>query len=137
MRLNGGAATNTLLNIGSNVALPGGGPSTLSTATGSGAAFVQQSGGTFTLTNASTSTIRGEGVIGNGGLTLRNAGTIDANIAADVNNIGALTLNGSGAANAGVGVVNTGLLGATNGGMLQKVNTVNKNGRASCRERRK
>src|SRR5260370_8848510 len=47
IQVNGGASTNTLLNIGSNVTLQGPGTVTLSTATGSGAAFIEQSGGNF------------------------------------------------------------------------------------------
>src|SRR5260370_16820150 len=65
--LNGGAATNTFLNVANNVALSGGGTLTLSTTAGSGAAFIQQSGGNFTLTNVDN-TIEGTGLIGNGGL---------------------------------------------------------------------
>src|SRR5260370_34268445 len=42
IQVNGGAATNTLLNIGSNVTLQGPGTVSLSTAAGSGAAFIQQ-----------------------------------------------------------------------------------------------
>src|SRR5260370_7161771 len=49
IQVNGGAATNTLLNISGNVTLQGPGTVTLSTATGSGAAFIQQSGGNFFL----------------------------------------------------------------------------------------
>src|SRR5216683_2043569 len=79
--VNGGAATNTFLNIANNVALSGGGTLTLSTAAGSGAAFIQQSGGNFTLTNVDN-TIEGTGLIGNGGLTVVNesGGTINANL---------------------------------------------------------
>src|SRR5260370_42165996 len=96
--VNGGAATNTSLNIANNVALSGGGTLTLSTAAGSGAAFIQQSGGSFTLTNVDN-TIEGTGLIGNGGLTVVNesGGTINANLSG-----GGLTLNGGG------GVTNAG-----------------------------
>ncbi len=116
--VNGGAATNTFLNIANNVALSGGGTLTLSTAAGSGAAFIQQSGGNFTLTNVDN-TIEGTGLIGNGGLTVVNesGGTINANLSG-----GGLTLNGGG------GVTNAGLLEATNSGILQIENTVNNAG---------
>jgi hypothetical protein len=75
----------------------------LSSATGSGPTGL-------TLTNAST--IAGAGVIGNGGLSLANTGTINANASAQT-----LFLNGQG--NGTVGVTNTGLLSASGGGKLE------------------
>src|SRR5260370_12559220 len=107
--LNGGAATNTFLNVANNVALSGAGTLTLSTTAGSGAAFIHQSGGTFTLTTVAT-TIELTRLIGNGGLTVVNdsGGTINANVSG-----GGLTLNRGG------GGPNHGLLDATKSRILQ------------------
>ncbi len=116
IQLNGGSGANGLLNIAGNVTLQGGGIVNMSVAGGGGNAFIQQSGGSFTLTNVNN-TIQGDGVIGNGGLTLSNAATIDANVSG-----GTLQLNGSG------NVTNTGLLEATSGGTLEINNTVNNKG---------
>src|SRR5260370_28764551 len=88
-----------------------------STAAGSGAVFIEQSGGTFTLTNGST--IQGAGVIGNGGLTVVNGagGIIDANVTG-----GGLTLKPGG------GVSNTGgALQTTNGRLFALCKSTIKN----------
>src|SRR5258707_132349 len=95
---------------------------TITVPSNSGAAFIQQAVGGVTLTNVDN-TILGEGVIGNGGLTLVNQskGIIDANSTGGPL-ITTLTLNGSG------GVANAGLLEATNSGILQITNAVNNTG---------
>ena len=106
--MNGGGGANALLLADSaNVTLQGGGTVTLSTACGGGNAYIQQAVGGVTLTNVDN-TIQGAGIIGNGGLTLVNKATINANSSGQ-----ALTLNGGG------GITNTGLLEATSGGFLQ------------------
>jgi fibronectin-binding autotransporter adhesin len=103
-----GSGNNTFLELDSNVALTGSGTLTLSYGDHNGNAFVEESGGSFTLTNSST--IEGDGIIGNGGLTFANAtgGIVNANVSAQ-----SLTLNGTG------GITNAGLLEATGGGVLQ------------------
>jgi len=116
IQLNGGGTTDGFININSNVTLSGGGTVTLATAGGSGSAYIQQSGGSFTLTNADN-TIQGNGVIGNGGLAVSNAGTIDANVSGQ-----SLLLNGGG------GITNTNLLETTNSGVLQIQNAVTNTG---------
>ncbi len=79
LQLDGGGGTNSVLFVGSNVTLQGGGTVTLSTtASGGGNAIIEQSVGGLTLTNVNN-TIQGEGIIGNNGLTLVNKATIDAN----------------------------------------------------------
>src|SRR5258708_27225400 len=129
IRLNGGGGANGIMNLGSgtapNFTLQGGGTMVLSTTTvpsNSGAAFIQQAVGGVTLTNVDN-TILGEGVIGNGGLTLVNQSKriIDAHSTGGPL-ITTLTLNGSG------GVANAGLLEATNSGILQITNAVNNTG---------
>src|SRR6516164_6234572 len=118
--INGGNGSNTLMQLDNNVTLSGGGTLTLSTvASGGNNAIIQQ--GVAGITLANQSTIQGEGIIGNGGLTLSNTGTIDANSTGGTL-INALTLNGGG------NVTNTGLLEATNSGMLVIGNTVNNAG---------
>ena len=104
--INGGGGSNTYLLLGANTTLSGGGTVTLSTVSGGGSAIIQGSG--FTLTN-SNNTIEGSGIIGNGSLALVNqsGGVIDANSSGQ-----ALLLNGSG------GITNSGLLEATNSGIL-------------------
>jgi hypothetical protein len=98
-----GSSSNAIVNLGSNVTLSGGGVVTLKS--GSGTAFIEGAG--HKLTNASGTTIQGDGIIGAGSLAVSNSGTIDANVS------GAnLTLNGSGA------ITNTGVFEATNGGHL-------------------
>ncbi len=115
IRLNAGSGTNSQLSIAGNTTLQGGGSITLNNGDANGQPYISQSGGTYTLTNVNN-TIQGAATIGNGGLTLVNqaAGTIDANI-----NGHTLLLNGGG------GVTNTGLLEATNGGILQISTAVN------------
>ena len=109
-----GSGNNSFLDVGNNVTLSGAGTLTLSYGDHNGSAFVQQTGGSFSLTNASN-TIQGDGVIGNGGLAFVNAaaGTVDANVSGQV-----MTLNGSG------NITNAGLLEATGGGTLQITNYV-------------
>ena len=109
IQLNGGNGGNGFLSIDNNTTLSGAGTVTLSTNTANGGnAYIEQNLGGLTLTNTNN-LIQGNGVIGNGGLTLVNskAGTIDANVSG-----GTLVLNGGG------GITNTGLLEATNGGTL-------------------
>ena len=109
-QLNGGSGTNSELFIGNNVTLQGGGTVTLSTTASAsgGTAFIEQNGSSLTLTNVNN-TIQGAGVIGNNGLTLINQATINANSSGQT-----LALEGI----SGV-LSNTGLLEATNGGILQ------------------
>ena len=108
IQLNGGNGSNTgLVAFSSNVTLQGGGTVTLSTASGGGDALIIQGVAGSTLTNVDN-TIQGAGIIGNNGLSLNNAATINANVGGQV-----LLLNGGGA------VTNTNLLEATNGGFLQ------------------
>jgi hypothetical protein len=108
IQLNGGSATNTLLLIGNNVALNGGGTLTLSTTpAGGGSTFIQQSVSGLTLTNTND-TIQGAGVIGNGGLKLVNGGTLFANASGQT-----LLINGSG------GLTNNGTMKVNAGGMMQ------------------
>ncbi len=104
--VNGGSGSNTFLFIENNVTLSGGGTLTLSTASGGGDATLEESGGSFTLTNQST--IQGNGIIGNNGLSLNNSGTVDANVSGQVLTLSSMTS----------GATNTGLLEATNGGVL-------------------
>ena len=105
--INGGSGNNTDLLIENNVTLSGGGTLTLSTAGGGGDAFLEESGGSFTLTNQST--IQGNGIIGNNGLSLVNSGTVDANVSGAGLELVSMTN----------GVTNTGLLEATKSGVLQ------------------
>jgi hypothetical protein len=116
--LNGSGGNRAILFLNADTTLSGTGTLTmsgnialieeLSSATGSG-------GTGLTLTNASN--IVGAGVIGNGGLSLANTGTINANASAQT-----LFLNGQG--NGTVGVTNTGLLSASGGGILELSTTV-------------
>ena len=96
----GNGYNNSVLQLQANTTLTGGGTVTLSS-DGTATAFIQQATNGLTLTNADN-TIQGYGTIGNGGLTLANAGTINANVSGQT-----LTLNGTG------GVNNTGTLEAT------------------------
>jgi len=111
----GGSGANTVLSLGSNATLSGGGTLTLnSNVGGSGTAFIQQATGGITLTNQST--IQGSGIIGNGGLTFVNgaSGVVNANQSGQ-----SLILNMNNTADAGNALENAGLLEATNGGILQ------------------
>src|ERR1022692_167377 len=110
IQLNAGTGYNTVLQLGSNVTLSGGGTVTLATAGGGGQAIIDQSGGGLTLTNANN-TIQGNGIIGLNGLSLVNqsGGTVNANVSAAT-----LTLS-----NMSNGLTNGGLLEATGGGILQ------------------
>ncbi len=108
-QLNGGSGANAIILVdSSNVMLQGGGTVTLSTAGGGGAAYLQQASGGLTLTNVDN-TIQGAGVIGNNGLTLVNEATVNANVAS-----AALILESMSG-----GLTNTGILEASNGGILQ------------------
>ena len=105
-----GAASNAIVNLGSNVTLSGGGAVTMSSASFS--AFLRGSGVTLTNTN---DTIQGAGYIGDSGaLAIANQATIDANSSGQNLNVN----QGNG------GVTNTGTLEATGGGVLQLFNTI-------------
>jgi len=111
-QVNGGNGTNTQIFIDSaNVMLQGGGTLTLSSLTGGGQAFIDQAAGGLTLTNVDN-TIQGAGIIGNNGLTLVNqtGGIINANSTGGPQ-ITTLTVQGA-------SVTNTGLMEATNSGVL-------------------
>src|ERR1022692_3386359 len=110
IQLNAGSGYNTVLQLGSNVTLSGGGTVTLATAGGGGPAILDQSVGGLTLTNANN-TIQGNGIIGLNGLSLLNqsGGTVNANVSAAT-----LTLSSMSS-----GLTNGGLLEATSGGILQ------------------
>src|SRR5215831_18118360 len=114
--LNGGGATNTIVQIGNSLSLSGGGVVNMSIAGGGGSAFLRGSGVTLTNTD---NTIQGAGFIGDSGaLGFVNQATVDANASG-------LALN----LNAGNGdVTNTGLLEASSGGTLQLFNTINNAG---------
>ena len=98
------AANNTFLAINGGVNLMGAGTVMLSTS-GGGTAFINQAVGGSILTN-SGNIIQGTGQIGNNGLTLINAGTVNANLTG----LG-LVVNPNTVANAG-------LLEASGGGVL-------------------
>jgi fibronectin-binding autotransporter adhesin len=110
IQITGGAGNNAVLQFASNATL--GGTVTLATATGGGNADIQQAVNGVTLTT--TGTVQGAGIIGNGGLSLTNSGTIDANTSAGT---AGLLLNGG-------AITNTGTLEATNGGTLTLNTTV-------------
>ena len=108
MVITGGNNTNAILGLNANTTLTGGGTVTLAyDGSEAGSGIIQQNAANLTLTNANN-TIQGEGIIGNGGLTLVNesGGTINANSAGSPVT-GTLTLNGGG------GVTNQGLMEAT------------------------
>jgi fibronectin-binding autotransporter adhesin len=111
--INAGAITSNdgNLTLQSNVQLSGGGTITTTSDT-----FINQSGGSFTLTNVDN-TIQGTGQFGQNGLAITNesAGTINATG-------GTLTMNGGGT------ITNTGLLGAVSTGTLTVQNTVDNTG---------
>jgi hypothetical protein len=110
IQFNGGAGSNADLNINSNTTLTGGGTLTLTTLSGGGSPFLQQGANGVTLTNANN-TIQGSGIVGNGGLTVANGGTIYSNVSG-----GTLVLNGGG------GLTNTGTLKVGTGALLQVTN---------------
>jgi hypothetical protein len=122
--INGGAislnsgGSFTALQLAGTTALSGGGTVTLSVANhNDGAVGINGSG--VTLENMNN-TIQGEGSIGFGNsLVLQNdmGGTVNANVLGH-----SLILNGTG------GVINAGVLEATNGGALDIHNTINNNG---------
>jgi hypothetical protein len=101
-------ANSTIMGLNANTTLNGGGTISMS-ATSNGNSFIQQQSSGLTLTNVDN-LIEGAGYIGNSGLTFVNqsGGTVNANISGQT-----LHLNGGG------GTTNTGLLEATNGGILQ------------------
>ena len=105
--LKGGAGSNTFLYVGGtgSSATLNGGTVTLESAAGGGSSFIRQAAAGKTLTNSSTSTIQGTGII-DSGLTLVNQGTVNANTSGQT-----LALNNS-------PVTNTGTLQATGGGVL-------------------
>jgi hypothetical protein len=106
--LNGGSSANAIALLDSpNVTLQGGGTVTMVVNGGGGSAYLQQAVGGVTLTNVDN-TIQGAGVIGNGGLTLVNQATINANSSGQT-----LLLNASG------GITNTGVMEASDSGVLQ------------------
>jgi hypothetical protein len=105
--VSGGAGNNAALSLANSVTLTGGGSITLASASGGGAAYIEQGASGLTLTNTND-TIQGDGIIGNGGLTVANGGTISSNVSG-----GTLVLNGSG------GLTNTGTLKVGSGALLQ------------------
>jgi hypothetical protein len=110
IQLNAGSGYNTVLQLGSNVTLSGGGAVTLATAGGGGQAIIDQSVGGLTLTNANN-TIQGNGIIGLNGLSLVNqsGGTVNANVSGATLALSSMSS----------GLTNGGLLEATSGGILQ------------------
>jgi hypothetical protein len=116
--LNGGFGANAFLfPETSSVVLQGGGTVTLVSGGGGGLGYIEQPTGGVTLTNVNN-LIQGAGVIGNGGLTLINHATVNANAPGQT-----LALDASG------GVANTSLIEASKGGTLQVVGiTVNNAG---------
>jgi fibronectin-binding autotransporter adhesin len=111
IQLNGGAGANGVLSLNGNTTLSGGGTLTLSTTvSGGGNAYIDQNEGGLTLTNTNN-VIQGNGIIGNGGLTVVNGadGTISSNS-------GTLVLNGSG------GLTNQGTFAVSSGDLLHVSN---------------
>ena len=102
--MNSTGSTTELIIGASNVTLSGAGTVTMSNSAGN---FIFGAAGTDVLTNQTT--IQGAGHIGNGQLTLSNAGTIDANQATNM-----LTLQVTGSSTA----TNTGTLEASAGATL-------------------
>ena len=102
--MNAGSATNSALLIGNNVTLQGGGTLSMNVASGGGNAYIEQTGGNFTLTNVNN-TIEGSGLIGNGNMALVNehGGTVLANAVGQT-----LELNGGPVTNYGTFQVNGG-----------------------------
>src|SRR5215469_4511236 len=114
--LNGGGATNAIVQIGNSLSLSGGGVVNMSIAGGGGSAFLRGSGVTLTNTD---NIIEGAGFIGDSGaLAFVNQATVDANASGLALNLNA----GNG------GITNTGLLKASSGGTLQLFNTINNAG---------
>jgi hypothetical protein len=87
-----GFGNNTFVALAGNVTLEGGGSVSLSSGDLNGEAYLEESGGAYTLTNVN-GLIQGYGVIGNGGISLVNeaAGTVLANASGET-----LTVNTSG-----------------------------------------
>ncbi|MGH9375324.1 MAG: PEP-CTERM sorting domain-containing protein [Terriglobia bacterium] len=111
----GASGSNAALLISANTTLNDGGAVNLSTSTTGGVAVLEQSGGSFTLTNVDN-TVKGNGIIGNNGLSLLNdsGGTIEATTASG--QITTLTINGGGK------VTNNGTFEATAGTTLHATN---------------
>jgi hypothetical protein len=114
LQFNAGSGNNTLVDITGNTTLQGGGTVTLNNGDNNGRPYLQQSGGSYTLTNVDN-TVLGAGTIGNGALSFVNGalGTVEADLSGQT-----LVLNGGG------GLVNTGFLEAAGGGVLQVTATV-------------
>jgi hypothetical protein len=111
--VDGGGAANGFLNLTGNTTLQGTGKGVVTLSTqnsGGGSAYIQGNGMTLTNTN---NTIQGEGVIGNGTLSLINGskGTIFANVSGFT-----LLLNGSGT------ITNNGTFKVATGSLLHVQN---------------
>ena len=106
-QLNAGGGANSVLEIGSNVTLQGGGTVTMSNSGGGGSAIIDQAAGGLTLTNVNN-TIQGAGIIGFNGLTVVNEATINANVSGQT--LFLESISG--------GLTNTAILEASNGGTL-------------------
>lgn len=121
IQLSAGGATNTVLNIGADTTLQGGGAVTLNSGDDNGRAYLR-AGASVTLTDQDN-TIEGYGDVGNGSLalTVGPAATVNANVASQT-----LVLDGAG------GVANAGLLEATGGGTLRLSTVVSNTGTVSA-----
>ncbi len=106
-QLNAGGGSNSVLELGSNVTLQGGGTVTMSMAGGGGSPIIDQAAGGLTLTNVDN-TIEGAGIIGFNGLTVVNEATINANSSGQT--LFLESMSG--------GLTNTAILEASNGGTL-------------------
>ncbi|MGA9565706.1 MAG: hypothetical protein WBS19_09310, partial [Candidatus Korobacteraceae bacterium] len=106
-QLNAGGGANSILEIGSNLTLQGGGTVTMSNSGGGGQVIIDQAAGGLTLTNVNN-TIQGAGTIGFNGLTVVNEATINANASGQTLFLESIT----GA------LTNTAILEASNGGTL-------------------
>jgi len=106
-QLNSGSGSNSVLELGSNVTLQGGGTVTMSNSGGGGSAIIDQAAGGLTLTNVDN-TIQGAGIIGFNGLTVVNEATINANSSGQTLYLESIT----------GGLTNTAILEASNGGTL-------------------
>jgi hypothetical protein len=115
IQLNGGAGTNTYMFVGGNTTLQGGGTVTMNTPTANGGnTVIYNTVSGVTLTNTDN-TIQGEGLLGDGqslAIVNQSGGTINANSTAGTLN-STLTVQTTG------GVTNTGLMEASNSGVLE------------------
>jgi hypothetical protein len=109
IQLDGGGGSNGTLFLNGTVTLTGEGTVTLAPAGGGGNSYIVQAASGSTLKNTNN-TIQGNGIIGNGGLTVVNGagGTISSDVSG-----GSLVLNGSG------GLTNSGTLQVSSGALLQ------------------